>query len=86
MTVVVRGATVIAMPNPTTTIGSKNATQYELVTPDAAKRAKPAATIVGPKIRGTRAPTRSSSPPDQRDSTPMMMVNGRNTVPANVAE
>ena len=47
MTVVVRGATVIAMPNPTTTIGSKNATQYELVTPDAAKRAKPAATIVG---------------------------------------
>src|SRR5262249_5399044 len=86
MTVVVSGATVIAMPNPTTTIGSKNATQYELVVPDAAKSAKPAAVIVGPTTSGSRAPTRSSKPPDQRDITPMMMVNGRKTVPANVAE
>jgi hypothetical protein len=36
-------------------------------------------------MRGKRAPKRSSSPPAQRDSA-MMIVNGRNTAPASVAE
>jgi tripartite-type tricarboxylate transporter receptor subunit TctC len=54
--------------------------------PDKAKSAKPTAAIVGPAISGTRAPTRSSRPPDQRDKAPMMIVKGKNTAPASVAE
>ena len=67
-------------------IGSKNAGPYAVVGPDQANSAKPAAAIVGPAISGNRAPSRSSKPPAQRDSTPMITVNGRNTVPASVAE
>ena len=44
------------------------------------------AAIAGPIVSGSRAPNRSANPPDHRDSTPMTMVNGRNTAPASVAE
>src|SRR6266849_694419 len=74
MTVVVSGATVTAMPSPMIAIGGRNPLQYEVDCPDKAKSAKPTAAIVGPAISGTRAPTRSSRPPDQRDKAPMMIV------------
>ena len=86
MTVVLRGATVTAMPSPIIAIGARNPLQYEVDGPDKAKSARPTAAIVGPAISGTRAPTRSSRPPDQRDKTPMMIVKGKNTAPASVAE
>ena len=35
----------------------------------------------GPAIRGKRGPKRSSSPPDQRDSSPRMSVKGRKAAP-----
>jgi len=42
--------------------------------------------MVSRAINGSRAPTRSSRPPDQRDISPMISVNSRNTAPASVAE
>ena len=39
-TAVVRGATVTAMPSPTTAIGSTNAIQYAVVGPDTGKNRK----------------------------------------------
>src|SRR5258708_19903636 len=86
MTVVVGGAAVPAMPSAIIAIGARNPLQYEVDGPDKAKSAKPTAAIVGPAISGTRAPTRSSKPPDQRDKTPIMIVKGKNTAPASRAE
>ena len=54
--------------------------------PGRANSAKPAAATSGPTVSGARAPWRSMSPPDQRDSPPMVSVNGRNAAPAMVAE
>jgi hypothetical protein len=70
MTVVVSGGTVAAMPNPTIPIGSRNPIHNEVIGPARTMSANPTAVIVGPTISGSRAPIRSSRPPDQRDKTP----------------
>ena len=54
--------------------------------PGRANSANPAATTAGPIVSGPRAPKRWMSPPDQRDSPPMIRVKGRNAAPASVAE
>src|SRR5262249_39888988 len=41
---------------------------------------------IGDKRHIACVAVRSSRPPDHRDKTPMMMVNGRNTAPVSVAE
>ena len=48
--------------------------------------ASPALAITGPSVSGSRAPYRSASPPDQRDSVAIRSVKGRNAAPASVAE
>src|SRR5437773_2468364 len=86
ITKVVKGATVTTMPNPRVTIGTKKDIQYGDSASDSANRNNPTAAIAGPITSGRRAPKRSNNPPAQRDSAPMMMVNGRNAAPAAVAE
>ena len=39
----------------------------------------------GPTIKGGRAPSRSTSPPDQREPSPRIAENGRKAAPAAVA-
>jgi hypothetical protein len=86
MIAVVNGATVTAMPRPSTIIGRRNVAQYGPPAPGNANRTKPSAAMAGPMMSGARAPKRSSSPPAQRDSAAMTSVKGRNTAPASVAE
>src|SRR4029450_7510009 len=68
ITVVVSGATLTAMPNPSTAIGRMNDVPKETLGV-AASQANPTAAIAGPIVSGNRAPKRSASAPDQRDST-----------------
>ena len=71
------------MPSPSTIIGTSSAA-YE--SPAVGRSTKPIAAIAGPMVSGSLAPKRSINPPDQRDSTAMMTVKGRNAAPASVAE
>src|SRR6266850_3391981 len=84
ITVVVSGATVIAMPNPTTTTAGKNVVQYEPPIPGRAYKASPSAASAGPTVSGTRVPMRATSPPDHRESANMITGNGRTAAPAAV--
>ena len=56
ITVVVSGATLMAMPTPSTSTAGKKVLQYEPPTVGLAKRAKPAAATNGPTISGRLAP------------------------------
>src|SRR5262249_60753460 len=85
ITVLVSGATVTAIPVPTTTMAGKNVVQYEPPAPGSAQRRKPIAVITGPVTSGRRAPKRSISPPAQRDSPARMRANGRYAAPVVVA-
>ena len=85
ITDVVSGATVIVIPTPRTTIGATSV-RKEPAMSAMASSAKPQAAMTGPMTSGRRAPKRSISPPDQRDSTAMIAVKGRNALPASVAE
>jgi hypothetical protein len=73
MAVVVRGATVAAIPKATTTTAGKNVVQYEPPMPGRAYSARPTAAIAGPTVSGRRLPVRATSAPDHRDSTNMMI-------------
>ena len=57
ITVVVSGATVTAMPNPSTTTAGKNVVQYEPPIPGRAYNATPSAAIAGPTVSGSRLPS-----------------------------
>src|ERR1043165_6055251 len=85
ITVVVRGATVIAMPKPSTSTAGRKLVQKLRLTPGNANSAKPAAAIAGPTTSGKRAPIRLIRPPDQRESENIMTTNGNNPAPAAVA-
>ena len=85
ITVVVSGATVTAIPNPSTTTAGKNVVQYEPPIPGRAYNARPSAATAGPTVSGSRLPTRATSPPDHRDSANMMTGNGSSAAPAAVA-
>lgn len=56
MTVVVSGATLTAMPSPSTVIGGKKVVQYDPPMPGRADRTNPTAEMIGPVISGIRAP------------------------------
>src|SRR4249919_3136115 len=86
MTVVVSGATTIAMPMPRIVTAGKNVVQYEPPTPGRAYSANPSAAIKGPTVSGSRLPTRVTKPPDHRPSTNMITGNGSSAAPAFVAE
>src|SRR5262249_37473085 len=55
ITVLVSGATVTAIPVPTTTMAGKNVVQYEPPAPGTAQRRNPTAVITGPATSGRRA-------------------------------
>src|SRR5678815_4619056 len=76
ITVVVSGATLVAIPKPRTVIAGKKVVQYWPSVEGSAKRAKPIATIRDPNTRGRFAPYRSASPPDHRDSKNIRRMNG----------
>src|SRR4029077_20791400 len=84
ITVVVSGATVIAMPNPSTTTAGKNVVQYEPPIPGRAYSTRPSAAVAGPMVSGRRPPTRATRPPDHRDSANMITGNGSSAAPAAV--
>jgi hypothetical protein len=63
ITVVVSGATQIAMPRPSTTTAGKKVVQYIPPTLGKMKRPNPAAATRGPITSGSFAPTLSTSPP-----------------------
>src|SRR5262249_33989318 len=86
MTVVVNGATVIAMPSPITTIGGKKVVQYEPLVPGTARSSRPAAVTSGPTTSGGRGPKRSASAPVRRESAPIRSAKGRYAAPVAVAE
>ena len=86
ITVVVSGATVTTIPNPSTTIAGKNVVQYCPPTPGRASNANPAAATIGPATSGPFDPYRSTSPPAHLDSTNMIEISGSNAPPAAVAE
>ena len=69
ITVVVSGATVTAMPNPSMMTAGKNVVQYEPPIPGRAYRASPSAAIPGPTVSGRRLPIRATRLPDQRDES-----------------
>src|SRR6202050_5204991 len=73
------------MPKPKIAMGTRKS-QYDPPPMGHAKSAKPSAAIAGPMIRGPLALKRSSNPPPQRDSRPMISVKGRNAAPARNAE
>ena len=56
ITVVVSGATLIAMPKPSTITAGKKVLQYEPPMPGLANSAKPTAATSGPMISGRLAP------------------------------
>src|SRR5712692_5225948 len=85
ITIVVRGATVIAIPNPSTTTAGKNVVQYVPPIPGRAYSARPSAATAGPTVRGSRLPTRATKPPDHRESANTISGNGSNAAPAAVA-
>src|SRR5712691_5124301 len=85
ITVVVSGATVTAIPNPSMTMAGKNVVQYIPPMPGRAYSARPIAAIAGPTVRGSRLPTRATRPPDHRESANMTSGNGSNAAPAAVA-
>src|SRR5262245_1959445 len=86
ITVVVSGATVIAMPTARTRTAGKNVTQYEPPIPGRAYKPNPIAATVGPSVSGRRGPTRFTRPPDQRDNANMIRANGSSAAPASVGE
>jgi len=63
ITVVVSGATLVAMPSPRTTTAGKKVVQYDPPTAGRANSANAAAAISGPMMSGRRAPYRLTSPP-----------------------
>src|SRR5215470_2517745 len=86
MTTVVRGATLTAIPKPRTRNAGKKDLQYEFPTPGTAKRAKPAAAMSGPMIKGGFAPWRVIKPPDQGERKNIIRIRGRAAAPVAVAE
>src|SRR5258705_13992342 len=84
ITVVVSGATVTAMPRPSTTTEGKNVAQYAPPIPGRAYNARPTAAIEGPTVSGSRLPTRATNPPDHRESANMISGNGSSAAPAAV--
>lgn len=68
MTLVASGATLTAIPRPSTAMGGKNVVQYDPPLSGTASNANPTAVIVGPTVSSLRAPYRSMSPPDHRDN------------------
>ena len=56
ITVVVSGATLMAIPNPSITTAGKNVVQYSAPIVGSANRAKPAAATIGPNMSGRLAP------------------------------
>ena len=86
ITVVVSGATVIAIPMPSVAMPGKNVVQYEPPMPGRASSTKPAAATSGPTISGSRGPMRSASAPVQRESSDIVTTNGRNAAPAFAGE
>src|SRR5947207_12987757 len=86
ITVVVNGATLIAMPRPSTTTAGKKVVQYLPPTPGLTKRANPIPAMIGPMTKGRREPYRLTNPPDQRESKNMIKMNGSDAAPAAVGE
>src|SRR4026208_639569 len=86
ITVVVKGATLIAIPSPSTSTAGKKLVQKLPLIDGTANSTKPTAAIVGPTVSGKRAPKRSTSPPDQRDNENTIATNGSIAAPAAVAE
>src|SRR5262245_49108164 len=75
ITVVVRGATVIAIPNPRITTPGKNVVQYVPPTEGTANSANPTAAMIGPSISGRLAPYRATRLPDHLDNKNMRRMN-----------
>jgi hypothetical protein len=86
ITAVVKGATLTAMPMPSTNTAGKKVVQYAPPIPGLAKSAKPAAAMSGPIVNGSFAPNRAMSPPDQRESKKISRIRGSSAAPAAVAE
>ena len=86
ITTVVRGATVTAIPKPSTTNAPKKSFQYEPPTPGCVKSRNPAATIRGPMTSGFLGPYLATSPPDQRERKNIQRISGSAAAPALVAE
>ena len=86
MTVVVSGATKSAPPSPRIAAAGKNVVQYDPPLPGSAYARKPAAARIAPSTSGVRGPILPTNPPDQRDETTMMKMNGRSAPPAPAGE
>ena len=84
--VAVKGATLIAIPSPSTRTSGKFVVQYEQPIPGLGNNANQAAAINGPATSGSFAPYRSTSPPDQRDSRNLSRRRGSNAAPACAGE
>ena len=54
--------------------------------PGTARSTRPMPAMIGPTVKGSLAPIRSTRAPDQRDRPPIMRLNSRNDAPASAAE
>src|SRR5205814_10562441 len=83
ITVVVSGATVIAMPMPSVKSPGKYDVQYDAPPPRNARSANPQPATIGPTVSSGRGPMRSASAPVQRESSDIVATIGRNAAPAD---
>ena len=83
ITVVVSGATVVAMPRPRTSRPGKYADQYVPPLWRSASSAKPPPAMIGPTISSGREPMRSASAPVNRDSSDIVATIGSSAAPAS---
>src|SRR5260370_13087650 len=86
ITVVVSGATVVAIPITMTIRRGQNDVQYEPPMPGNANSANPVAAINGPKISGNRGPIRSANAPVKRESNDIAATSGSNAAPVRAGE
>src|SRR5581483_7035023 len=86
ITVVVKGATLMASPTPSTTTAGKKVVQYLPPSFGRMKSANPSAATIGPTTKGQREPYFFTNPPDQRDKPNMIRMKGSDAAPALVGE
>ena len=86
MTTVVRGATLIAMPKPSTTKRAKKLFQYEPPIPGIANIGKARGCDQRTDDQGQLGTVTGYSPPDERERKNINRIRGSAAAPASVAE
>ena len=86
ITVVVRGATIVAKPGPSTKMPGNTLVQYAPLADVLNKRAYPPAQRHDPTAKGTRGPKREAIVPENLENIEIRILIGRKDAPAIVAE